>query len=99
MNKLQEMSNIVMNSVINEWVQGETNRKILRDRHIDCLVIEELSYKYALSDTTIKTILNKYDPIIFKHYDKEMRKTEKAEQAEQKQAENLLKSDLKLAEI
>lgn len=66
--------NSLLISVIDEWVQGDMNRAILKDRHINLMCYEPLAEKYLVSVSTVKRILNRYDPVVFAHIDKELKK-------------------------
>lgn len=58
--------------VIDEWVKGEVNRAILKDRYINGLTYEKLAEKHNLSVSTVKRTLDRYNPIFFKHLDKSL---------------------------
>lgn len=64
------MSNSLIAEIIDEWVQGDKNRKIMKDRHINLLCYEKLAERHALSVSTIQRIINKYDAIFFRELDK-----------------------------
>ena len=66
--------NSLLISVIDEWVQGDMNRAILKDRHINLMCYEPLAEKYLVSVSTVKRILNRYDLVVFAHIDKELKK-------------------------
>lgn len=68
--EIQNVPNSLLKDIIDEWVKGEKNRQILKDRHIELLTIEQLAEKYEYSPTTIKKIFKKYNPLIFKQADK-----------------------------
>lgn len=73
------LSNTTISKVIDEWVQGTVNRQIMKDRHIDRMCVEPLAEKYQLSVTTVKKILNRYDPIYYMRVEEEIKKAKVAE--------------------
>ena len=74
MKDLTNIPNSLIIKVIDEWVQGERNREILKDRYINTICYEPLAEKYDISVSTIKRIINKYSPVIFSRLDKELKK-------------------------
>lgn len=73
------LSNTTIGKVIDEWVQGTVNRQIMKDRHIDKMCVEPLAEKYQLSVTTVKKVLNRYDPIYYMRVEEEIKKAKVAE--------------------
>ena len=58
--------------VIDEWVQGELNRDIMKCRHIDLLCYEKIAERLKTSDSTVKRVINKYDAVFFRELDKKL---------------------------
>lgn len=77
--KLYDIPNSLIISVVDEWVQGERNREIIKDRYINQICYEPLAEKYELSVTTVRSIVKKYEPIFFKHLDEAVKKQKLAE--------------------
>lgn len=77
--KLYDIPNSLIISVVDEWVQGERNREIIKDRYINQMCYEPLAEKYELSVTTVRSIVKKYEPIFFKHLDEAVKKQKLAE--------------------
>lgn len=71
MKDLTNISNSLIVKIIDEWVQGERNRDILKDRYINGICYEPLAEKYDVSVSTVKRTVNKYSPVIFKQLEKE----------------------------
>lgn len=70
MHNLENITRSQLESAINEYVIGknaERNRKILCRRFIDGICLEPLAEEFSLSVTQIKTIIYKYEKIVFKH--------------------------------
>lgn len=78
MKQTRDIPNSLISSVVDEWVQGGMNRAVLKDRHINLMCYEPLAEKYFISVSTVKRILNKYDPVVFAHIDKELKKRDPA---------------------
>lgn len=78
MKQTRDIPNSLISSVVDEWVQGGMNRAVLKDRHINLMCYEPLAEKYFISVSTVKRILNKYDPVVFAHIDKELKKRDTA---------------------
>lgn len=74
MKDLINIPNSLIVQVIDEWVKGEANREILKDRYINELTYERLAEKHNLSVSTIKRTLDRYNPIFFKHLDKSLQR-------------------------
>lgn len=64
--KLDEISNSELSSLIDEWVKGERNRRIMKRRLIDYVCFEPLAEEFQLSVRQVKNIVNKNENIIFK---------------------------------
>lgn len=67
MNKFENISNTDLTRLIDEWVKGERDRKILKRRLIDCICYEPLAEEFELSVKRVKSIVYKNEQIIFKH--------------------------------
>ena len=65
--KIEEISNSELSMLIDDWIKGERNRKILKRRLIDCICYEPLAEEFGLSVTQIKSIVYKQQNILFKH--------------------------------
>lgn len=74
MKQTRNIPNSLISSAVDEWVQGDINRAILKDRHINLMCYEPLAEKYYISVSTVKRILNRYDPVVFAHIDRELKK-------------------------
>jgi DNA-directed RNA polymerase specialized sigma24 family protein len=62
-----EYTNSQMKSIIEEWVHSIRDREILFDRYINGLSFEVLAEKHDLSVRHVKTIVYKYEQVIFSH--------------------------------
>lgn len=62
-----EYMNSQIKSVIDEWVHSIRDREILCSRYIDGLSFEALAEKHDLSVRHAKTIVYRYEKIIFSH--------------------------------
>lgn len=49
MNRFNNISNTDLAKLIDEWVKGERDRKILKRRLIDCVCFEPLAEEFNLS--------------------------------------------------
>lgn len=49
MNRFNNISNTDLANLIDEWVKGERDRKILKRRLIDCVCFEPLAEEFNLS--------------------------------------------------
>lgn len=74
------ISNSLIEYIIDEWIQGDLNRKIMKDRHINLMCYEPLAEKYDISVSTVKRVLNKHNDIFFRKIDEELKKQKKEEQ-------------------
>ena len=79
MKDLINIPNSLITEVIDEWVKGEINRNIFKDRYINKMCYEPLAEKYDLSVSTIKRTLDKYSPVVFKQLDKTLQEKENRE--------------------
>lgn len=77
MRKAFNVSNYVIEQVINEWVQGELNRNIMKCRHIDLLCYEKIAERLEASDSTVKRVISKYDAVFFRELDKKLNAKQK----------------------
>ena len=64
---IENISNSALSSLIDEWVHGERDRKILKRRLIDGICYEPLAEEFDLSVRQVKNIVYKGENIIFKH--------------------------------
>ena len=69
-----EYSNSQIRGIIAEWIHSERDREVLCYRLIDGLTIDQICNRYQaahpdwpISPDTIKRILKKSEPLIFKH--------------------------------
>ena len=65
--KYDELSNSELASLIDEWVRGERNREMLKDRLINGMLYEPLAEKYGLSVRATQNIIYKASEQLFKH--------------------------------
>lgn len=78
MNKeLLDIPNSLIVKVIDEWVKGDRNRAIMRDRYIDLMPYEAIAETYSLSVSTVVRAISKYSPVMFNQLDKTVSKSEK----------------------
>ena len=49
MNRFTTISNTELSRLIDEWVKGERDRKIMKRRLIDCICYEPLAEEFGLS--------------------------------------------------
>lgn len=63
-----DLSNSRIREVIEEYVQGERDRRIIERRLIDKIGLERLAEEFQLSDTQVKRIVKKWSIVIFRHY-------------------------------
>lgn len=64
MNRFENVSNSELSKLIDEWVKGERNRKIMKRRLIDCVCFEPLAEEFDLSVQHIHSIVQKNIKII-----------------------------------
>lgn len=67
--KYDGISNSYLSALIDEWVKGERNRKIMKRRFIDCISYEPLAEEFNLSVRQVKYIVAKNEQYISKHLD------------------------------
>lgn len=65
--KYDELSNSELANLIDEWVRGERNREMLKDRLINGMLYEPLAEKYNLSVRATQNIIYKASEQLFKH--------------------------------
>lgn len=71
---IDEISNSELSKLIDEWIKGEINQNVLKDRYINAKIYEKIAEDNNLSMSTVRRILRKYEPILFKQLDKELNK-------------------------
>jgi hypothetical protein len=59
MHKFTNISNTELSQLIDEWVKGERDRKIMKRRLIDCICFEPLAEEFDLSVQHTHTIVSK----------------------------------------
>lgn len=64
MNRFNNISNTDLANLIDEWVKGERDRKILKRRLIDCVCFEPLAEEFNLSVRHTYEIVHKNLKII-----------------------------------
>lgn len=62
-----DISNSELASLIDEWVRGERNREMLKDRLINGMLYEPLAEKYNLSVRYTQQVIYKASEQLFKH--------------------------------
>lgn len=62
-----EYANSQIKAIIEDWVHSIRDREILFSRYIDGLTFEALAEKHGLSVRHVKTIVYKYEQVIFSH--------------------------------
>ena len=67
MKKFNDISNSELAAIIDEWVRGERNREMLKDRLINGMLYEPLAEKYNLSVRATQNIIYKASEQLFKH--------------------------------
>lgn len=65
--EMPDLSRTEIESLIDEWILNERDRKILKRRLIDHILFDDLSEEFDLSVRRIKTIVYKGQEKIFKH--------------------------------
>ena len=58
-------TNNFMENLIDELVHSKRDRAILKRRYIDGLIFDELAEEFHISTRHIKTIVHKYDNVLF----------------------------------
>lgn len=66
MNRFTTISNTELSRIIDEWVKGERDRRIMKRRLIDCICYEPLAEEFDLSVQHIRSIVRKNTCIISK---------------------------------
>lgn len=79
------ISNSLIEYIIDEWIQGDLNREIMKDRHINLLCYEPLAEKYDISVSTVRRILNKHNDLFFRKIDEELKRQQEELKRQQKQ--------------
>lgn len=64
MNRFTNISNTDLSRLIDEWVKGERDRKIMKRRLIDCICFEPLAEEFNLSVRHTYEIVQKNIKII-----------------------------------
>lgn len=64
---MRELANSEIETLIDEWIKNERNRKILRRRLIDGICYEPLAEEFELSVRQVKNIVYKGEEKIFAH--------------------------------
>lgn len=64
MNRFTNISNTELSQLIDEWIKGERDRKIMKRRLIDCVRLEPLAEEFDLSVQRINTIVSKNTKIL-----------------------------------
>jgi hypothetical protein len=59
MHKFTNISNTELSQLIDEWVKGERDRRIMKRRLIDCICFEPLAEEFELSVQHTHTIVSK----------------------------------------
>lgn len=67
MNRFNTISNTELSQIIDDWVRGERNRKLLKRRLIDCITLERLSEEFDLTVDRVKQIIYKEQRLIESH--------------------------------
>lgn len=62
----ENISNTELSSIIDNWVKGERNRRILKRRLIDRICYEPLAEEFELSVRHVKNIVYHNEEIIFR---------------------------------
>lgn len=74
MKNLIDIPNSLINQIVDEWIKGEINQNVLKDRYINVKTYEKIAENNNLSVSTVRRILRKYELILFKQLDKELNK-------------------------
>lgn len=64
---LKQLSNSQINSLIDEWIHSERDRRIMKRRLIDGIIYERLAEEFELSDRHVKNIIYKSENLLNKH--------------------------------
>ena len=69
------ISNTQLSELIDEWVRGETARKIMKRRLIDGVLLEPLAEEFGFSERYVRNIVKTNTEIILKQIEsKDIRK-------------------------
>lgn len=74
-----EISNSIILEMIEDYVKGERNRHILKDRLINLMCYEPLAEKYEISVSTVKRVVYKYEYAVLNEARKAVKRRDKAE--------------------
>lgn len=66
MNRFTTISNTDLAAIIDNWVKGERDRKLMKRRLIDCIKLEALAEEFDLSVQHVATIVSRNNKIISK---------------------------------
>lgn len=66
MNRFDNISNSDLSRLIDEWVKGERDRKLMKRRLIDLICLEPLAEEFSLSVRHTYTIVRKNTEILLK---------------------------------
>lgn len=83
------ISNSLIEYVIDEWIQGDLNRRIMKDRHINLMCYEPLAEKYDISVSTVKRILKKHNDLFFRKIDAELKRQQEELKRKQKEKQDV----------
>lgn len=64
---LKQLPNSHINSLIDEWIHSERDRRIMKRRCVDGIGYENLAEEFDLSVTQIKTIIYRAQKDLIKH--------------------------------
>ena len=64
MNRFTMISNSALSALIDEWVKGERDRRIMKRRLIDCICFEPLAEEFDMSVQNVHRIVDKNNRII-----------------------------------
>lgn len=67
--EIEDISNTEIIRLIDEWIKGERERRLLKRRLIDCICYEKLAEEFDLSVAQTKNIIYKCQKNLFKHID------------------------------
>ena len=65
--KFENLSNIELAALIDEWIRGERDRAIMKRRLIDCICFEPLAEEFDLSTRRTYEIVQKNLKILAKY--------------------------------
>jgi DNA-directed RNA polymerase specialized sigma24 family protein len=64
---VKDISNSEISAIIDEYVRGERDRRIMKLRLIDCLTYEKIAEKVDMSVRQIKNIVYKHEMTVYRH--------------------------------